>query len=81
MIATGSLSGDGIGNSVIAPLGVIRPILLPASSVNQTLPSGPGSHPAGSVSPVILAENSVTTCVVGLIRATLPACRRARCAR
>lgn len=31
----------GTGNSVIAPVGVTRPILLPANSVNQRLPSAP----------------------------------------
>src|SRR3954466_8247225 len=30
-----------MGNSVTVPLGVMRPILLPMSSVNQRLPSGP----------------------------------------
>jgi hypothetical protein len=33
---------------VIAPAGVIRPILLPLSSANQRLPSGPGVMPLGS---------------------------------
>src|SRR2546428_3199985 len=31
----------GIGNSVIAPAGVILAILLPRGSLNQRLPSGP----------------------------------------
>src|SRR5438094_10345750 len=37
----GQLRLGGRGNSVITPAGVIRPILLPLSSVNQRLPSGP----------------------------------------
>src|SRR5438093_8324501 len=32
----------GTGYSVIVPVGVIFPMLRPASSVNQTFPSGPG---------------------------------------
>ena len=42
----------------------MRPILLPACSVNQRLPSGPAVIPAGSLFAVGV-ENSVTTCVVG----------------
>src|SRR5215469_5338807 len=37
----GRLAGVGIGNSVSTPSGVMRPMLLPSRSVNQTLPSGP----------------------------------------
>ena len=37
----------GIGYSVIAPPGVILPILLVASSTNHILPSGPGARPRG----------------------------------
>src|SRR5260221_13071601 len=39
----GLLAGVGIGNSMNIPVGVTRPILLPAlvCSVNQRLPSGP----------------------------------------
>src|SRR5215472_4436950 len=44
----GRLAGVGIGNSVRTPSGVMRPMLLPSRSVNQTLPSGPAviSHGA-----------------------------------
>jgi hypothetical protein len=38
---------DGIGNSVITPDVVMRPILFPDSSVNQILPSGPAAMPKG----------------------------------
>src|SRR5208282_2619215 len=41
VIPSGWLLAVGIGNSVIVPLGVIRPILLASDSVNQRLPSGP----------------------------------------
>src|SRR5262249_38701705 len=43
----GPLSGVGTGNSVISPLAVIRAILLPVISANQTLPSGPVAMPRG----------------------------------
>src|SRR5215471_4341661 len=36
-----------MGNSVIVPLGVLRPILLPSCSANQRLPSGPTVMPVG----------------------------------
>src|SRR5215472_8265386 len=44
----GMLAGVGMANSVITPSGVIRPMLLPRSSVNQRFPSGPAviSHGA-----------------------------------
>src|SRR5260370_9186353 len=43
VIPHGPLLDAGRGNSVMVPLGVMRPILLllPSSSVNQRLPSGP----------------------------------------
>jgi hypothetical protein len=44
-------------NSVICPEGVIRPILFPRLSVNQTLPSGPAVIASGLRS-VLLSENS-----------------------
>ena len=36
----------GTGNSVIVPLGLMRPILLPMNSVNQRLPWGPAVIPS-----------------------------------
>src|SRR4030088_451762 len=39
----------GIGNSVTAPAGVIRPIRPTPASVNQMLPSGPAVMPSGEV--------------------------------
>jgi hypothetical protein len=48
------------GNSVIAPVGVMRPILLPSNSANQRLPSGPAVIPFS----MLLADgtpNSVMT--------------------
>src|SRR5216683_2994624 len=41
------LAEVGTGNSVIVPLGVIRPIWFPMVSVNQRLPSGPAMMPIG----------------------------------
>src|ERR1700682_528405 len=49
-ISRGPLDGPlGIGNSVTAPAGVIRPILPTPASVNQMLPSGPAVMPSGEV--------------------------------
>src|SRR4029077_9600334 len=41
--------GCGSGNSVSAPEVARRPTLSPCSSMNQTLPSGPGVMPAGEL--------------------------------
>ena len=41
----GLLLAVGMGNSVMTPAVVIRPILLPSYSVNQRLPSGPAAMP------------------------------------
>ena len=46
----------GIGNSVMASEVVIRPILLPPISVNQSAPSGPAVMPPG----LPLVGNSLT---------------------
>ena len=48
---------------MITPAGVIRPILLPLSSVNQRLPSGPTVMLSGPLSDVGLESggNSVIT--------------------
>src|SRR2546421_664563 len=43
----GLLLSVGIGDSVMAPPGVIRPILLPPELVNHTLPSGAEVMPFG----------------------------------
>src|SRR2546430_205251 len=48
VMPVGSELAVGIGNSVTAPLAVIRPILLPFSSVNHKAPSGPFVIPIGS---------------------------------
>ena len=45
----GRLPLVGTGNWVITPLVVIRPILFPEDSVNQTLPSGPRVMPKGAL--------------------------------
>ena len=44
---SGPAPGVGIGNSVISPRGVMRPILLAAFSANQRLPSPPTVIPIG----------------------------------
>src|SRR5260370_1243125 len=45
----GRLPLVGMGNSVMIPLVVIRPMLFPEDSVNQTLPSGPSVMPKGAL--------------------------------
>ena len=47
VMSSGEWLPAGVGNSVTAPEGVIRPIL-PSDSANQRLPSGPGAIPSGS---------------------------------
>src|SRR5947209_6891314 len=47
VISSGMLFGVGSGYSVIWPLVVIRPILLPLVSVNHRLLSGPTAMPCG----------------------------------
>ena len=64
----------GIGNSVMTPAVVIRPILLPLLSVNQRLPSGPAVMPRGTASGVGIG-NSVTTPAVVIRPILLPLTR------
>src|SRR3989442_9317195 len=47
-----------MGNSVIFPLGLMRPIWLPSYSVNQRLPSGPAVILSGEL-PDVGRRNSV----------------------
>ena len=47
-------------NSVMTPLGVMRPIRLPVSSANHRLPSGPAVMPC-AFAPAVSPLNSVTT--------------------
>ena len=47
------------GNSLIAPLGEMRPILFPASSVNQRLPSGPAVMAMGALLAVGTANSTM----------------------
>src|SRR5206468_4553609 len=70
-MASGPASGVGMENSVMAPAGVIRPILSASNSVNHTFQSGPGAMPLGPLSGVGVA-NSVTA-PDGVMRATLDA--------
>jgi hypothetical protein len=49
---------------VIAPAGVIRPILLPACSVNQSAPSGPAMMPQGRPSDVGIENSAIAPAVV-----------------
>src|SRR5260370_2754424 len=51
------LPPDGTGNSVMVPVGVMRPILRPSFSVNQTLPSGPLTIPHGLLAIVGMAHS------------------------
>ena len=48
-IARGMLFGVGIGNSVIVPSGVIRPMRLPVCSENHMLPSDPSAMIRGEL--------------------------------
>src|SRR5258707_15402681 len=60
----GSLLAVGTGNSVIAPAGVIRPILFAGGvvcdSVNHRLPSGPSAIRAGLLFEVLTLNSSMT---------------------
>ena len=51
---------EGMGNSVMTPLGVTRAILPPLSSANQTLPSGPATIPRGSLIGVGIGNSAMT---------------------
>ena len=64
----GELLAVGMGNSVMTPEGVIRPIL-PARSVNHRLPSDPVVMPEGELLAVGMG-NSVTTPTVEHIETT-----------
>jgi hypothetical protein len=52
VIQSGLLDAVGIGYSVMVPAVLIRPILLPSNSVNQSAPSGPAVMPPGSLEAV-----------------------------
>src|SRR5438552_18989470 len=71
-MVTGTTSGVGMGNSLIAPLLVVLPILSPSHSVNHRLPSGPDVMPVGKLTGVGTV-NSVT-CPWVVIRPILLAC-------
>ena len=60
---------NGIGNSLIVPLGVIRPILSPCASVNQTLPSGPAAIAYGKLFAVGIGNSLIVP--LGVIRPIL----------
>src|SRR6516162_7738458 len=47
VIPSGPLPGFGRGNSVMAPVAVIRPIRFPGNSVNHKAPSEPTAIPIG----------------------------------
>ena len=63
------LPAVGTGNSVIVPLGLIRPILSPLHSINQRLPSGPAVIKLGLL-PAVGTGNSVIL-PLGLMRPIL----------
>ena len=60
VIPYGPLSCHSSGNSVIVPLGVMRPIVPRLDSVNQRFPSGPGTIVYGRLS-ACGSGNSVTS--------------------
>src|SRR5215472_16121744 len=66
----GRLFGVGSGNSVITPLTVMRPILLPASSANHSAPSGPAKIPLASEQLRVGTGNSVVL-PLGVMRAIM----------
>ena len=59
-----SLGGCGVGNSVMTPVGVIRPMLLRRCSVNHRLPSGPAVMPQGPLPAVGVGNSAKTPAVV-----------------
>src|SRR5215467_9852404 len=62
-----------MGNSVIVPLGVMRPILLPSSSANQRLPSGPAVMAIGVPGEVGMGNSVIVP--LGVMRPILlPSC-------
>src|SRR5262245_37465904 len=70
----GSTKGVGMGYSVMAPWGVIRPMLLPKVSVNHRLPSGPVVIPLGELPTVGMAYSVIrwAACAVGAAAITHP---------
>src|SRR5439155_1713527 len=52
VIPIGPLPGVATAISVLSPVAVIRPTLLPQDSVNQRLPSGPAVMPSGLLLPL-----------------------------
>ena len=70
-MSQGLLLDCASGYSVITPLVVMRPILLPADSVNQSAPSGPVMIQTGTLLGVGIWNSVMTPAVV--IRPILPA--------
>ena len=64
-------NGTGTSYSVIVPWGVILPTWLPASSVNQRFPSGPGLMSHGSAFSVINGKSVWLKGLVGSSRTML----------
>src|SRR5207249_3579589 len=64
MIPAGPLAGVGMGNSMIAPETVIRPIMLPENWVNQRFASGPPVTPVGTLSGVGIGNSAKSPEVV-----------------
>src|SRR6185437_6969868 len=56
VIASAPLSAVGILYSVILPVVVMRPILFPFDSANQSLPSGPLVMPIGALLAMLIAN-------------------------
>ena len=67
MIPRGLEAAVGIGYSVTAPPGALRPILLAADSVNQTAPSDPSVMPVGLLLAVLVRNPEIVPVLVTML--------------
>ena len=65
--ASSGLAGVGIGNSVICPAGVMRPIAFPRNRVNHRFPSGPVAIPPAPDLPSGVGIGSPVSSPLGVI--------------
>src|SRR6266508_2691638 len=74
VIAHGPLLAKGRVNSVMAPVGVIRPTFMRSASVNQRFPSGPEVIAHGPLWNVGMANSALSTPAVLMCRTLFPPC-------